>query len=72
MFQPTSTPATSKRGWMREELNDPRLTLVLTWLEKLKRAGVTMAMVVREFIYRRIAPLKCHSCPMWAYAGLVT
>ena len=57
LFQPPSTPATSNRGWMREELNDPRLMPVLTRLDKLKRAGVTMAMVVREFICRRIAPL---------------
>ncbi|KAE8790568.1 hypothetical protein D1007_35080 [Hordeum vulgare] len=69
LFQLPSTPATSNQGWMREELNDPRLTLILTRLEKLKRAGVTMAMVVREFIWWWIAPLQHHSCPMWAYAG---
>ncbi|KAE8799584.1 hypothetical protein D1007_24961 [Hordeum vulgare] len=28
-----------------------------------------MAMVVREFICRRIAPLQRHSCPMWAFSG---
>ena len=28
-----------------------------------------MAMVVREFIRRRIAPLQCHSHPMWAFTG---
>ncbi|KAE8775727.1 hypothetical protein D1007_51733 [Hordeum vulgare] len=30
MFQPPLTPATSKKGWMREELNDPWLTPVMT------------------------------------------
>ncbi|KAE8793796.1 hypothetical protein D1007_31540 [Hordeum vulgare] len=28
-----------------------------------------MAMVVQEFIYRRIAPLQRYSLPMWPYAG---
>ncbi|KAE8778579.1 hypothetical protein D1007_48478 [Hordeum vulgare] len=69
LFLPPLAHATPNRGWMREELTDPRLTLVLTRLEKLKRAGVTMVMVVREFVRRRIAPLQRHSCPMWAYAG---
>ncbi|KAE8812679.1 hypothetical protein D1007_10250 [Hordeum vulgare] len=65
LFQPLSTPATSNRGWLREEFIDPRLTPVLTRLEKLKREGVTMAMVVREFICRRIAHLQSHSRPIW-------
>ncbi|KAE8791170.1 hypothetical protein D1007_34429 [Hordeum vulgare] len=57
------------RGWEREELNDSRLVPVLARLGKLRRAGVTMAMVVQEFICRRIAPLQHHSRPMWAYTG---
>ncbi|KAE8778405.1 hypothetical protein D1007_48710 [Hordeum vulgare] len=69
LFQPPSTPTMSNQGWMCEELNDPRLTSVLIRLENLKRARVTIAMVVREFIHRRIAPLQRHSRPMWAYAG---
>ncbi|KAE8777000.1 hypothetical protein D1007_50281 [Hordeum vulgare] len=69
MFQPPSTPATLNRGWMREELNYPQLAPVLTRLEKLKKVGVMMAMVVWEFICQRIAPLKRHSRLMWAYAG---
>ncbi|KAE8774574.1 hypothetical protein D1007_53027 [Hordeum vulgare] len=55
-------------GWRREELHDPRLAPVLTRLGKLKRAGVTLAMVLQEFICRRIALLQRHSRPMWAYA----
>ncbi|KAE8788381.1 hypothetical protein D1007_37566 [Hordeum vulgare] len=69
LFQPPSTPAGSNWWWMREELNDPRLMPVLTRLEKLKRAGVTMAMVVWEFISRRIALVQRHSHLMWAYPG---
>ncbi|KAE8792094.1 hypothetical protein D1007_33418 [Hordeum vulgare] len=68
LFQPPS-PATPNRGWMREELDDPRLMTVLTRLESMKRVGVTMAMVVLEFICRRISPLQRHSRPMWAYIG---
>ncbi|KAE8770933.1 hypothetical protein D1007_57241 [Hordeum vulgare] len=69
LFKPPLTPATPNQGWEREELSDPRLTPVLIWLEKLRHAGVTVAMVVHEFICRRIAPLQCHSRPMWAYKG---
>ncbi|KAE8795386.1 hypothetical protein D1007_29763 [Hordeum vulgare] len=57
LFQPPSTPTTSNRGWMREELNEPQITLVLTRLEKLM------------FMYRRIAPFQGHSHLMWAYTG---
>ncbi|KAE8821651.1 hypothetical protein D1007_00438 [Hordeum vulgare] len=39
LFQPSPTPATSSRGWMREEVNDPWFTQVLTRLEKQKRVG---------------------------------
>ncbi|KAE8779577.1 hypothetical protein D1007_47418 [Hordeum vulgare] len=57
LFRLPSTPTTPNLGWKREEINDPRLTPILIRLEKLKRVGVTMKMVVREFIRRRIAPL---------------
>ncbi|KAE8790570.1 hypothetical protein D1007_35082 [Hordeum vulgare] len=69
LFQPPLSSATPKRGWEHEELNDPRLVPVLTRLGQLRRAGVSMAMMVREFICRWIAPLQRHSRPMWAYAG---
>ncbi|KAE8803827.1 hypothetical protein D1007_20347 [Hordeum vulgare] len=69
LLQPPSIPPTPPQGWIREELDDPRLTPVLTRLERLKQAGVTMAMVVWEFIYRRIAPLQRHSRLIWAYTG---
>ncbi|KAE8784709.1 hypothetical protein D1007_41706 [Hordeum vulgare] len=68
-LQPPPSPATLKRGWDREELSDPQLTPVLTQLGQLRRAGVSMAMAVRELICGRIAPLQRHSRPMWAYAG---
>ncbi|KAE8817743.1 hypothetical protein D1007_04605 [Hordeum vulgare] len=69
LFQPPPSSATPNRGSEHEDLSDPRLAPVLNRLGQLRHAGVSMAMVVREFICRRIAPLQCHSCPMWAYAG---
>ncbi|KAE8813240.1 hypothetical protein D1007_09631 [Hordeum vulgare] len=69
LFRLSSTPATPNQGWMRRELSDSRFVPVLTRLEELKRAGVTMEMVVREFICRRIAPLWRHSRPMWTFRG---
>ncbi|KAE8769036.1 hypothetical protein D1007_59418 [Hordeum vulgare] len=69
LFQAPPSLATPKRGWEHEELSDPRLAPVLIRLGQLRRAEVSMAMVVREFICRRIAPLQRHSRPMWAYAG---
>ena len=42
---------------------------ILTRLEELKRAGVMMVMVVREFICRRITPLQRDSRPMWTFTG---
>ncbi|KAE8800811.1 hypothetical protein D1007_23647 [Hordeum vulgare] len=69
LFQPPPSPAMPKRGWECEELSDPRLMPVLTQLGQLRRAGVSMAMVVREFTCQRISPLQRHSRPMWAYAG---
>ncbi|KAE8776358.1 hypothetical protein D1007_51030 [Hordeum vulgare] len=48
MFQPPPSPATPNRGWEREELSDPRLAPVLIRLGKLRRAGVSKAMVHLE------------------------
>ncbi|KAE8787485.1 hypothetical protein D1007_38542 [Hordeum vulgare] len=69
LFQHPSSSAMPKRRWEREELSDPRLAPVLTHLEQLRRTRVSMAMVVHEFICRRISPLQRHSRLMWAYTG---
>ncbi|KAE8777450.1 hypothetical protein D1007_49760 [Hordeum vulgare] len=69
LFQPPPSAATLNWWWEHEELSDPRLAPVLIQLGKLRHAGVSMAMVVREFICRWIAPLKRHSRPMWGYTG---
>ncbi|KAE8797880.1 hypothetical protein D1007_26890 [Hordeum vulgare] len=69
MFRRSSTPATPNQEWTRCDLSDSQFAPVLTQLEELKRVGVTMAMVVQEFICRRIAPLQHHSCLMWTFRG---
>ncbi|KAE8808771.1 hypothetical protein D1007_14864 [Hordeum vulgare] len=69
LLQPPTAPPTPKWGWECEELSDPRLALILTQLGQLRLAGVSMAMVVREFICRRIALLRRHSRLMWANGG---
>ncbi|KAE8797045.1 hypothetical protein D1007_27831 [Hordeum vulgare] len=62
LFRAPSTRATSNQGWAHWVLSDSRFMPVLTRLDELKRAGVTMVMVVRDFICRRIAPLQ-HPLP---------
>ncbi|KAE8798192.1 hypothetical protein D1007_26482 [Hordeum vulgare] len=69
LFQPPPSPATPKWGWERERIGDSPLAPVLTQLALLTHAVVSMALVVHEFICRRIAPLHQHSLHMWAYAG---
>jgi hypothetical protein len=62
-------PAEASSGWGHAELADSRAARVLGRLAKLRQEGVTMAMVVKEFVRRRIAPLQRHSRPMWAFTG---
>ncbi|KAE8810856.1 hypothetical protein D1007_12352 [Hordeum vulgare] len=62
--------ATPNSGWRHVRLDDPRLSPVRSRLETLRAAGVTVTLVVREFLMRRIAPLQLHSGPMWAFSGL--
>ena len=62
-------PAEPSSGWGHAELIDWRLARVWARLAKLREAGVTPLMVAREFIRRRIAPLQCHSRPMWTFTG---
>ena len=52
LLQLPSVLAEPSHRWEREELVDPRLAQVLVKLAELKKAGVTMAMVVREFSYQ--------------------
>ena len=69
LVQLPASPAVRSSGWGHERLTDPRLARVWKKLAELRAAKVTVVMIVREFLWRRIAPLQRHSCPMWAFTG---
>ena len=69
VLQAPMTPAKPSSGWEHTELVDPWLVRVMARLADLRKVSVTMAMVVREFVQRSIAPLERHSHPMWAFIG---
>ena len=39
-------------------------------MARIQELGVTVPMVVKEFVRQRIAPLQRHSRPMWDLAGI--
>ncbi|KAE8816065.1 hypothetical protein D1007_06386 [Hordeum vulgare] len=55
LLTPSSLAAPSPR-WEHARLDDSRLSLVRGRLETLREAGVTVALVMREFLRRQIAP----------------
>ena len=62
-------PAIPNPGWGHEELTSPQLTFTWHRFERLRELGVTAPRVVKKLLQRCIAPLQCHSRPMWAYSG---
>ena len=66
LLQAPVGPAIPNSGWGHQKLASPCLATVWARLRWLKDLGVTAAMVVREFVRRRVAPLQRHSRPMWA------
>ncbi|KAE8780389.1 hypothetical protein D1007_46467 [Hordeum vulgare] len=69
LLTPSSSMVPSS-GWGHARLDDPRLSSVRRRLDILRAGGVTIALVVREFHRRRIAPLQRHSLLMWAFFRL--
>lgn len=69
LLQTPSSPAEASSGWRHERLVDPRLSRVMAKMADLRVTGVTVTMMVRDFIHRRMALLQRHSCPMWAFTG---
>ena len=55
--------------WRHQKLTDRRLAFVWKRLAGLQELGVTMPMVVKEFVKQRIAPLQCHARPMWDFTN---
>ena len=65
LLQAPVGPAIPNSGWGHLKLTSPCLAPVWARLRWLKDLGVTVPMVVREFVRRRVAPLQRHSRPMW-------
>ena len=68
LFLP-SAPAEPTSDWGHVELVDRWLARILSRVAKPKEAWVTTAMVMREFVRRRIALLQRYSRPMWDFTG---
>lgn len=69
LLAPPSVLAVPSSGWGHEKLADPRLAFIWLHLKRLKDLGVTVPMVMKEFLRHCVAPLQRHSRPMWALSG---
>ena len=61
-----SAPTVPSSGSAHEKLTSPRLAFVWLRMRRLKDLGLTVPMVMEEFLRRCIAPLQRQSRPMWA------
>ena len=67
---PTERPQSDK-GWSCAKLTDERATLVLEQMKSdlkpgnTKAANIIGAMLLREFLALRVAPLQAHTHPLW-------
>ena len=67
---PTEMPV-SHEGWLRAKLTDPRATQVLDRMtadlkpDDSRTAKLTGAMIAKEFMAQRVAPLQAHPRPLW-------
>ena len=58
-------------GWLRAKLTDPRAMLVLERMtadlkpDNLRTAKLTGAMITKEFMVQRMAPLQARPRPLW-------
>ena len=66
---PTEFPSSGK-GWLSEKITNPSLRPLMKKMEDdLKNEKLTMAMIVKEFMMQRLAPLQAHSRPIWELMG---
>jgi hypothetical protein len=66
---PTELPEKLDR-WGHEKLTDPWAALVLRrMMTDMEASALTGAMLVKEFLTQRLAPLQVHSRPMWEFQG---
>ena len=69
LFLLPTAPAVKSSGWEHDELRDARLAPLVERMQELRAAKLTGAMVAKEFIRRRIAPLQRRSRPVWRITG---
>ena len=63
-------PSEKLDRWSHENLTDPRVAPVLKKMHAdMGSEALTGAMIVREFLTQRLAPLEAHSRPMWDLKG---
>ena len=66
---PTAFPV-SEKWWRSEKNTDPSLTPFVRKMDnELKNAKLTGAMLIREFLLQRIAPLQDRPRPLWKLGG---
>src|SRR5664279_3383457 len=69
IFKAPDAPAVKRAGWEGTRIDDQELMPLTQRMQDLRDAGLTGAMVAKEFTKRRIAPLQAHTNPMWTYSG---
>src|SRR5664279_687899 len=69
IFDAPDAPAVKRAGWEGTKVDNPVIAPLVKRMLDLRAAGLTGAMVAKEFTRKRIAPLQAHGDPMWRYAG---
>src|SRR5664279_2992311 len=69
IFKAPDAPAVKRAGWEGTRIDEEVLVPLTQRMHDLRDAGLTGAMVAKEFTKRRIAPLQAHTNPMWTYSG---
>ena len=62
-------PAIVREGWSAQALAGDLLYPMVEKVNILRNAGLTVQMVVAEFIRRRLAPLQAHERALWDFSG---
>src|SRR5664279_2030701 len=65
IFVVPDAPAVKRAGWEGTKVDNPAIKPLVQRMLDPREAGLTGAMVAKEFTRRRIAPLQAHTEPMW-------
>ena len=66
----TEGPASDRATWRAKPSLQPEFDSVLGKIRSLAESGLTSWHVLRDFVKRRIAPLKQRPRPAWSFTGL--